>query len=102
MTQGLIQSETLPGTPIPNMKRFLSVAADLQVIKKLRSKTWLCRRLTDGLTPGQTDGRMDGQTDERTNRTDENYIPLQHTSYAWGIIIPNYDSHASSCLQDAT
>ena len=29
---------------------------------------------------------MDGRTDERTNGMDENYIPLQHTLYARGII----------------
>ena len=32
------------------------------------------------------DGRMDGRTEELTNRMDENYIPLQHTSYAGSII----------------
>ena len=48
------------------------------MIKKLRSKTWLSKGLTDGITPGQTE--------EWTDRMDENYIPLWHTSYAGGII----------------
>ena len=32
------------------------------------------------------EGRTDGRTDEQTDRIDENYIPFQHTLYAWGII----------------
>ena len=33
------------------------------------------------------EGRTDGWTDEGTNGMSKNYIPLQHTSYAGGIII---------------
>ena len=32
------------------------------------------------------DGKTEGRTDERTDGTDENYVSLQHTSYAGGII----------------
>ena len=34
------------------------------------------------------DERNDGRTDKRTNGTEENYIPLPHTSYAGVITTP--------------
>ena len=32
------------------------------------------------------DTRTDGKTDKQTDGTDENYIPLRHTPYTWGIM----------------
>ena len=55
------------------------------------SKENLVIKRVNGQNHTQMDGWMDGWKDERideqTNRMDENYIPLQHTSYAGGINI---------------
>ena len=46
---------------------------------------------------GWTEGRTDGRTDKRTN-TNENYIPLRHTSYAGGIKNREIKEQITSCI----